>query len=58
MEILYLQRKVTIKDSEVNVDVVDCKRNPRLYDKPMVYGICITSGYTTPSYLKRKTRIN
>jgi hypothetical protein len=28
-----------------------------LYDKPMVYGICITSGYTTPSYLKRKTRI-
>jgi hypothetical protein len=27
------------------VDVVDSKRNPRLNDKPMVYGIFITSGY-------------
>ena len=25
--------------------VVDSERNPRLYGRPMVYGICITSGY-------------
>jgi hypothetical protein len=41
--------KVTIKDSDMHVDVVDSERNPRLYGGPMVYGICITSGYITLS---------
>jgi hypothetical protein len=38
--------KVTIKDSDMHVDVVDSERNPWLYGGPVVYGICITSGYT------------
>jgi hypothetical protein len=46
-------RKVTIKDSDIHVDVVDSERNLRLYDRPMVYGICITSGYTRDNEEKR-----
>jgi hypothetical protein len=33
--------KVTIKDSDIHVDFVDSERNDRLYDRPMVYGICL-----------------
>jgi hypothetical protein len=45
--------KVTIKDSDIHVDIVDSERNLRLYDRPMVYGICITSGYTRDNEEKR-----
>jgi hypothetical protein len=37
--------KVTITGSDIHVDVVDSERIPWLYGWPMVYGICITSGY-------------
>jgi hypothetical protein len=46
MDILQLQRnhEGNYKDSDVHMDVVDSERNPRLYGRPMVYGICVTSG--------------